>query len=92
MKPIRITPHATERITARKLNSDVVEATVHHPQQIVPDEDDKNRQIFQSLFTDKKGKQKLLRVVVEETQNEIAVITVYPTSQIIKYWRINDEL
>ena len=88
MKQIRITPHAKERIVARKLNSEQVKSVVLHPEQIVPDEDDINRQIYQSFFTDRKGKKKLLRVIVEETQDEIAVITAYLTSQIKKYWRI----
>ena len=92
MKPIQVTPHAKERIAARNLSSEMVKATVWNPDQIVPDEGDVNRQIYQSLFTDKKGKQKLLRVVVEETQDEIAVITVYPTSQIKKYWKIKNGL
>lgn len=55
MKPIRITPHANERINARKLNSKLVNATVRNPEQIVPDEDNINRQIYQSVFKDKKG-------------------------------------
>jgi len=91
MKPICITPHANERINARQLNSKLVNATVCNPEQIVADEDNINRQIYQSVFKDKKGKLKLLRVVVEETEEEIIVITVYPTSQIKKYWRINNE-
>ena len=90
MKLIHITPHAKERITARKLRLELVKATVRYPDQIIPDENDIKRQIYQSLFTNHKGKQKLLRVVVEETQDEIAVFTVYLTSQIKKYWKIKE--
>lgn len=92
MKPIRITPHAKERINARKLNTKLVNTTIRNPEQIVPDEDDISQRIYQSVFIDTKGTRKLLRVVVEETKAEIIVITVYPTSQIKKYWRINNEL
>jgi hypothetical protein len=53
----------------------------------VPDDDDNEREIYQSHFIDSKGKLKLLRVVVEETADELVVVTVYPTSQIRRYWK-----
>jgi hypothetical protein len=88
MKPIRITPYAERRISARKISPDMVKNVVRNPDQIVPDEDNENREIYQSLFTDIKGRTKLLRVVIEESSDEISVVTAYPTSKIKKYWRI----
>jgi len=87
VKPIRFTDHAQERIQIRGLTINKVESVIRKPHQIVPDEDDWNRQIYKSKFTDYRGRHKLLRVVVEETLDEIVVITTYSTSQISRYWR-----
>ena len=86
LKPIRFSIHAEERITARKLVHNTIEEVVRNPDQIVPDDDDANRQIYQSLIYGNE-KPKLLRVVVEETTTEIVVISTYRTSQIKRYWR-----
>ena len=87
MKTIRFTDHAQERMQTRELTINKIESVVRTPHQIVPDEENLDRQIYQSKFTDLKGRQKLLRVVVEETSDEIVVITTYATSQISRYWR-----
>jgi uncharacterized protein YuzE len=41
---------------------------IRSPEQIVPDADDPNRQIRQSRFRDDQGREKLLRIVVEENK------------------------
>jgi hypothetical protein len=87
MKPIRITGYCEGRIAARKLNRELVEKVIRSPEQIVPDEDDPNREIYQSRFRDDSGRQKLLRVVVEENEGEIVAVTVYPVSQFKRYWK-----
>jgi hypothetical protein len=86
-KKVRYTEHSKIQIALRELTKEQVDNVLHFPEQVVPDDDNENRDIFQSLFIDHKGKQKLLRVVVEETIAEIIVITVYPTSQIRRYWK-----
>ncbi len=87
MKPIRVTNHCEGRIVARELDRELVEKVIRSPEQIVPDADDPKRQIHQSCFLDSKGKEKLLRVVVEEKEAEIIAVTVYPVSQIRRYWK-----
>ena len=87
MKPIRITDYCEGRIIARKLERAWVEQVIRSPEQIVPDRDDVNRQIHQSRFVDGQGRPKLLRVVVEEMADEIVAVTVYPASQIERYWK-----
>ena len=87
MKPIRITDYCEGRIAARKLDHELVGQVIRAPEQIVSDRDDVNRQIYQSRFVDGKGRAKLLRVVVEEMLDEIIAVTVYPTSQIERYWK-----
>jgi len=87
MKPIRITDYCEGRIIARKLNRNLVEKVIHSPEQIVPDADDPNRQVHQSRFRDDQGREKLLRIVVEENKAEIIAVTVYPVSQFKRYWK-----
>ena len=87
MKPIRITTYCEGRIAARKLDRALVEQTIRSPEQIVPDEDDPNREIYQSRFHDDSGAEKLLRIVVEENEDEIVAVTVYPVSQFKRYWK-----
>ena len=88
VKPIRITPYCEGRIAARKVDRELVEQVIRSPEQIVPDADDDARQIYQSHFVDGQGRPKLLRVVVEEMVDEIIAVTVYPASQIERYWKI----
>jgi hypothetical protein len=87
MKPIRITDYCDGRLVARKLDRKAVEKIIRSPEQIVPDADDPNRQIHQSRFCDDQGREKLLRIVVEENKDEIVVVTVYPVSQFKRYWK-----
>jgi hypothetical protein len=87
MKPVRITNYCEGRIIARKLDRNLVEQVVRSPEQVVPDDDDPNRQIRQSRFRDGQGREKLLRVVVEENEDETVAVTVYPVSQFKRYWK-----
>jgi hypothetical protein len=76
MKPIRIPPYCLSRIEARQVDRERVEHVIRAPEQVVPDKDDPGRQIHQSRFVDAKGREKLLRVVVEEHADEIVAVTV----------------
>jgi hypothetical protein len=87
LKPIRITDYCEGRIVARKLDCALVEQVIRSPEQVVPDEDDPNRQIHQSRFRDVKGVEKLLRIVVEENKDEIVAVTVYSASKFKRYWK-----
>ena len=87
MKRIRVTDYCLNRISARRLDVNFVEEVIRSPEQIVQDDDDPNRRIYQSRFVDTKGKTKLLRVIVEENKDEIVGITVYPASQFERYWK-----
>ena len=87
MQPVRITNYCEGRIIARKLDRNLVEQVIRSPEQVVPDDDDPNRQIHQSRFRDDEGRGKLLRVVVEENEDEIVAVTVYPVSQFKRYWK-----
>jgi hypothetical protein len=51
----------------------------------MPDKENNIRDICQSIVKDINGTNKLLRIVVEESFDEILVISVYFTSKIKKY-------
>jgi hypothetical protein len=87
LKPIRITDYCEGRIVARKLERKLVEQVIRSPEQVMPDDDDPNRQIHQSRFRDEKGAEKLLRIVVEKNESEIVAVTVYSASQFKRYWK-----
>ena len=57
------------------------------PEQRMPDKEHAARTVHQSRFTDAKGRPKLLRVVVEENETELVAVTVYPASDIKRYWQ-----
>ena len=84
MKTVRWTPHAEGKLRAREIESFEVELTVTHPDAIMPGQ--APRRIYQRKYYDKMmGEEMLLRVVVEETQSELVVVTVYRTSKVRKY-------
>jgi len=86
-KLINFSEHAEERMDFRNIDKEIVIQIIYHPDQKIPDCDNNNREICQSLIKDNNGKFKLIRIVIEETKNEILVISVYLTSKIKKYWR-----
>ena len=68
----------------RGISTAWVEETLQNPGQVVPGYGGRN--IYQKLYEVGKGKQQLLRVVVEEG-NGATVVTAYLTSEITRYWR-----
>lgn len=68
----------------RQIPEDVVAKVLQTPGQII--EERGGRKAYQSLV-DMEGKTYLVRAIVEEWVDPIAVVTVYRTSNIGKYWR-----
>ena len=87
MKSIRFSDHALEEMAERKISPDEVVALLRKAIQIVPDEDDENRTIYQEKIMSRRGKLLLLRAVVEESDREILVVTAYLTIRVKRYWR-----
>jgi len=84
MKPIRWTPHARKKIASREVSEVEVEQTIARPDSIVPGR--LPRRIFMRRYFDEVLQtQMLLRVVIEETDTEMAVVTLYKTSKFGKY-------
>ena len=81
-----LTNHALEEIQKRKIPIDIVEYLVQNPQQVLIQE--KDIWIYQSQVNLGTGKIYLLRIFINETVESAAIVTVYRTSQIKKYWNI----
>ena len=83
-KPLRIPPHTVKNFQEREITRDEVERTLAQPESVVPGYD--ARQVYMRRYHDKILEQEmLLRVVVEETETERVVVTVYKTSHIERY-------
>jgi hypothetical protein len=84
MKPIRWTAHARKKAAAREVRMAEIEQAIARPDAIVPGHPP--RRIFmRRYFDDVLQSEMLLRVVVEETDAEMAVVTLYRTSKFKKY-------
>ncbi len=81
---IHLTPHAEEQIRFRKVSRERVIEVATNPERLVPALSD--RSFVQSRYHER-GKECLLRVVIEDIGDERWVVTVYPTSKVGKYWR-----
>ena len=86
-RPIRFTDHALEEIAERNISLDEVISLIRRATQIVRDRNDPDRNIYQEQIRGRRGKLLLLRAVVEESGDEILIVTVYVTTQIRRYWR-----
>jgi hypothetical protein len=84
MKPIRWSPHARKKAAIREVSEQEVEKTVAQPDSVVPGQPP--RQIYMRRYVDAVLQtEMLLRVVVEETADEFAIVTLYKTSKLKKY-------
>jgi hypothetical protein len=84
MKPIRWTLHATRELSRREIDRAEAELTIRQPDAIAPAPPP--RAFRQRRYLDKAlQEQMLLRVLVEETDDELVVVTLYKTSKFKKY-------
>jgi hypothetical protein len=83
-KTVAIIPLAQKKITQRGIPVTWVEETLNHPEQVV--EGYRGRLIAHRRMT-MEGKERLLRVVYEETETTRVVVTAYLTSDIRRYWK-----
>ena len=84
MKSFRYSDHALTNLKDREIDRAEVDATLSNPK--AKEAGQEGRQIYMRLYHDAAlEKEMLLRVIVEETESELVVITVYKTSQIKKY-------
>ena len=84
MKPIRWTAHALDDLSVREISREEAEQTLIAPDRIAPGRP--SRQIYQRQYRDALlDQQMLIRVVVEETELERIIVTLYKTSKLKKY-------
>lgn len=84
MKAIRWTAHARDNVADRGIDRSEAEQAVTHPEMVRPGQP--GRQVFMRRYFDKPlGQEMLLRVIIEETEAELVVVTAYKTSQVDKY-------
>ena len=81
----RLSNHALEEMDHRAIPREMLEIVLRNPQQIVPEREDKKA--YQSQIDFGGGRIFLLRAIVNDEIDPAAVITVYRTSNIQKYWR-----
>jgi hypothetical protein len=83
-KPTRWLNHALKNLIDREIPREQAERALDHPERI--GEGHGGRKIFMRRYFDERlSQQMLVRIVVEETDDERVVTTVYITSKIGKY-------
>ena len=91
LKPItnyRLTEHAREELARRQVSLEEVAKVLASPEQIEAVRQGRN--VYQSRIKTGKPPQKyLLRVFVDVDRELPEVVTVYRTSKIEKYWRVD---
>jgi len=84
MKPIHWLPHARKKAASREVSPSEVEKTIAAPDAVLPGRP--FRRIFMRRYWDEVLQtEMLLRVVVEETDAELVIVTLYKTSKFRKY-------
>ncbi len=83
-KSTRWTSHATAKMMKREIAREEALQTLAHPEEILPGLG--GRSIYQRRYNDTAlGQPMLLRLVVEETAEELVVVTLYRTSKPVRY-------
>jgi len=86
MKPVVISDHARFETARREIPEDLVRQVAIAPGQVVSSP--KGRMVYQSLVSNPvSGRRMLLRVVIEEREDTLFVVTAYKTSKVEKYWQ-----
>ena len=84
MKPVHRLPHALKNLVDRETEREHADRTLADPELIVPGQT--GRKVFMRRYFDTNLQHEmLLRIILEETTEEVVVVTVYKTSQIDRY-------
>jgi len=81
---IVVTDHARDQAARRGLSEITMLGFVCGPERVV--EVRPGREIRQSRIVDARDTTFLVRVVVDRTEADIRIVTVYKTSRVAKYW------
>ena len=80
----RLTDHAAYEASRRGVTSDQVDLVLNQPQQVV--QGSEGRKTYQPKLSLADGRIMLIRLVVEESDDGLVVVTACRTSEIGKYW------
>jgi hypothetical protein len=84
VKRVRWSAHALQNLTDREIEREQADRTLTAPEFVVAGQ--AGRKVLMQRYVDRILHQgMLLRMIVEETMDEIVVVTLYKTSQIEKY-------
>ena len=83
----RFTRHALDQMRERRIPINFVENICLNPEQKLPQSG--GRVVHQSRVEIDQGKIHLIRVLIDPNDQPPAVVTVYKTSKIEKYWRLS---
>ena len=84
MKSVRWSPHAIDNLADREIHREAAEKTLANPEFVVSGQLPR-LVLMRRNFDPVLQQEMLLRIVVEDTSTERIVITIYKTSQIVKY-------
>jgi hypothetical protein len=85
-KSIRWTEHADRSLVERQIDRQTAERTLRSPDLVTNVEGDSVRYVYQGKYFDSAlGRPMLLRIIVEESLEEMVVVTLYRTSKLEKY-------
>ena len=84
MKRVRWSAHALQNLADREIEREQADRTLAAPEFVVAGQ--AGRKVLMQRYVDRILHQEmLLRMIIEETTDEIIVVTLYKTSQIEKY-------
>lgn len=83
-KKVEIILLAQKKMAQRGIPESWVKETLANPEQVV--EGYGGRRVAHKRMA-MEGKERLLRVVYEETEDTLVVVTAYLTSDVVRYWR-----
>ena len=80
-----LSAHAQEGLAERNISLQLLQLVMDAPEQTF---EQSGLKVYQSRHTAPNGKTYLIRVFVNDRVNPVRVVTVYQTSKISKYWRM----
>jgi hypothetical protein len=84
VKRVHWSAHALQNLADREIEREQADGTLAAPEFVVAGQ--AGRKVLMQRYVDRiLHQQMLLRMIVEETMDEIVVVTLYKTSQIEKY-------
>ncbi|MDJ0598204.1 MAG: DUF4258 domain-containing protein [Crocosphaera sp.] len=82
-----LSKHAEEEIMKRKIPISILELILENPEEIIEEDELK---VYQGTFTKNNDKIYLLRIYVNDLVEPKKIVTVYFTSKLNKYRRLNN--